>query len=38
MFRETLSTNASALFEYEGAEAELKHLKAKAISSPPVKY
>jgi lipoprotein NlpI len=26
MFRETVATNASALFEYEGAQAELKHL------------
>jgi lipoprotein NlpI len=26
MFRATVATNASALFEYEGAQAELKHL------------
>jgi tetratricopeptide (TPR) repeat protein len=26
MFRETVATNASILFEYEGAQAELKHL------------
>src|SRR6266478_9010569 len=26
MFRETVATNASTLFEYEGAQAELKHL------------
>ena len=27
MFRETLATNASTLFEYEGAQVELKHLR-----------
>src|SRR6266436_4016609 len=27
MFRETVATNASTLFEFEGAQAELKHLR-----------
>jgi lipoprotein NlpI len=27
MFRESLATNVSVLFEYEGAQAELKHLE-----------